>query len=259
MTRRQIGLLAAAIIMLSGCAADVKTTLDSGQRIVEPLENALTSYHAKHGTYPTNLEALVAERLIEAVPQLPKKRGTLDVWPLRYQVSPDGSFYYLRFAYDFPGGFGPAEIITRYKISYEPAWGTRKYPPQFDDLVGQRAGARFRETGSADALTLAVRSLIDGAMRGTNCVNLYRVLITNALGQGTSVAVSPEINTAIHNGVLYESADHTAKYCFTYMPMNSNILVTKSHFTQDPFVADVVYTIRTMEDGESWLVLQQCR
>lgn len=254
-----IPLISAALLV--GCAADVKTTLDSGQRLVEPVVEALSAYHQKHGEFPTNLTTLVSDGLLKSVPTLPEKFGTSGVWPLAYQVSPDRSFYYLHFSYDFPDFLAPDELVTRYKISYEPDWGTRSYPPGFQELVAHRVGARFRDKGAADALDIAVAALISTAKRGrsTVCINLSRAFVSDCLGPGVQTSLPDTVSPAKGPTELYASTDGTRRYCFAYMHKDDDKRPQHGYFLKDSHVADIIYRVQTEAGQDRWSVVEKCR
>ena len=170
--------------VLSGCGADVSSTLDSGQAIAQPVIDALERYENENESYPGTLDELVENRLLETIPELPTVSGTLDVKQLRYMASPDKAFYMLTFAYDFPDFLGPANLTTRYYTSFDRTWNTRRYPPSFNSIVADRAGESFRDGGSYESLRTAVDAMIRAKDLGSGCVNLYELSVNERLGKG---------------------------------------------------------------------------
>jgi len=242
---------------MAACS-DVGDALDAGQRRVDPVVEALHRYQKDKGLFPSEIVELVQAGYLTQLPVLKKKRGSRDVAPLRYSVSPDREFYYLIFGYSANDLLG--DFYGRYLISSEGQWHTRKYPPLMDDLVAAHYGKKYQHARDAASLEQAIRSLIAGAMRGTNCVHLYRPIVTNALGS-SRVVDSIDIDGALLRHVdTYESTNSELAYGFTYKPMSSNTLVIKSDFASDPTCADVIIKGSRAETGQfEWSIFQKCK
>jgi len=193
---RRISTVIPLFLLLGGCGADVNSTLDRQQQKIEPVVIALEAYRQEHETYPDSLDRLVEEGLLDCIPDLPEVPGTLSNSPLSYKLSPDGSFYFLKFWYDFPDGIGPAEFITRFYVSDDQKWDTAKYPPSFDGLVAIRSGKLYQEKGSYKALEIAVEHLTKGAAPGVGCVNLFDSTVRKRLGPGEKVGIPANLSKA---------------------------------------------------------------
>lgn len=261
MRRRVIYL--SLVLLLTGCDADVDSTLDTGEQIVRPVVVALESYRDRNQMYPDSLEALVKADALDEIPKLPEVKGTHSVAQLTYSLSPDGSFYLLRFAYDFPQGLSPPAIITRYYISDERKWRTRKYPPSFDNLVADRSGRVFREHGSFDALKTTVEQLIRSARNGIRCINLFQANVTERLGPGEALELPADLRREGDAGaVRYSSNDPSqSSYVFVYerkvmMAMNED----RSFGDREFQVVRAVFEVAPGEDGSlDWTLLAECQ
>lgn len=255
-----ISLVCCFIIFLLalGCTADVKQTLNEGQQMVQPVVNALKDYYSKHGVYPKDLDTLVVDKYIKEVPILPKKSGTVGVWQLSYQVSPDKSFYYLHFSYDFPNAIAPPDLFTCYIISYKPEWKIKSYPPIFQTLVAQYVGRRFQETGSPNALKIAIEALIKRRKgKSGKCINLSRAFVIHCLGKGKKVDLSKMITEPNNLGEVYLTKDKKIKYCFVYMKKDK--LPPYGYFLRDLHVVSAIYVIQTNKLGQNnWSLIEKC-
>lgn len=251
------------VLLLTGCDAEVDSTLDTGERIVQPVVDALESYRNRNQIYPDSLDALTSAGVLNKVPELPEVQGTHDVSQLTYSLSPDGSFYLLRFAYDFPQGLGPPAIITRYYVSDERKWRTRKYPPSFDNLVAERSGRIFREHGSFEALKTTVERLIRSARNGTRCINLHQANVTERLGAGEALKLPADLRREQDSGgTKYSSKDRSQpSYVFVYqrkvmMAMNED----RSFSDREFLVARAVFEVAPAAEGSSdWKLLTECQ
>ena len=243
-----------------GCSADVDKTLDEGQLMITPIINALTTYYSKNGRFPANINVLITDKYISKLPRLPKKRGVANIRQLSYQVAPDKSFYYLSFSYDFQGyGIGLPVLKTRYYISYKKEWNTSSYPPNFQQLISQHIGNKYKRTGAGDALKIAIEALINTGKRGksTICKNLSRARVIACLGKGDKINLPNSINCTHGIAEIYASANNTIKYCFVYI--KKDILPNHGYYLKDPYVVSAIYFIQSDNvEKENWEIVEKC-
>jgi hypothetical protein len=243
--------------------ADVGSTLQAGQKQVEPVVEAIEECRKGDGAYPASLDVLVKARKLDQIPRLPEFRGTRRAYPLDYRLSPDGSFYLLKFAYDFYDGIGPGSIITHYYVSDERKWNSAKYPPSFESLVADRAGHTFKEQGSYDALNLAVGFLLTNSNAGAGCVNLWESSVKDCLGPGEKIQLPNDLRRDRDiKSIRYGSVDARKPfYVFVFqskvmMGMNADRSFSNREFQ----VARAVFEVS--EDAERafhWKLLAACR
>lgn len=250
------------LLLLTGCGADVQRTLDKVQSKIEPIVTGLESYRDGHETYPDALDSLVDEGLLESIPVLPEVSGTYGSFPLRYQLSPDRSFYCLSFAYDFPNGIGPPEIVTRYYLSDERKWDTASFPPSFQSLVADRAGKTFRETGSYEALKTTVDYLVEANSHGTGCVNLFKSNVCDSLGTGEECEIAERHQSPGDTDCLRYSPNDKSKPSFAFafrkkaMPgMGAGGTISDRDFEVVRAVYAVEYTSVGILD---WRIVAEC-
>lgn len=256
---RYVKILLPLVLVFGGCGADIDTTLDNTQRQLEPVVIAIERYQEEHGAYPDSLDLLVEDGFLDSIPEIRDAKGTLGSYPLQYQLSPDGSFYYMTFAYDFPDGIGPAELVTRYYISDQKKWDTSSFPPSFETLVAMKSGSIYLEKRSYDALKIAVEHLI----KTTRGVNVFESLVHKCLGEGEAVELPVELRKSGDVvSVQYTSNDeHEPCYVIVFkkkvMPgMNKDGTISDREFE----VARAIYSVTRSGDGTAdWKTLAECR
>jgi hypothetical protein len=77
---------------------DVRTSVARARTHFQPVLDALSKYHAKHGAYPKDLESLVSEGLIQLIPNTPPV-GNARAGDLWYRASDDRKSFELHFSY----------------------------------------------------------------------------------------------------------------------------------------------------------------
>jgi len=250
------------LLTLSGCGADVDTTLDSGQAVVQPVVLALEKFRDANQTYPNSLDLLVDNGLMDILPELPTVSGTYDKKPLRYSVAPDGSFYCLSFAYDFPDGIGPASLFSRYYTSFDNKWQTSKYPPSFSTLVADRMGIRYQDDGSFVALDSVVKNLLKAADMGAGSVNVFESNVTKRLGKGVSTEVPTDLaKESDVKTIRYDSSDpDQASYVFVFTNKTTMARNKDGTFSDREFVvARAVYEVTGATKTRKWSLVAECR
>jgi len=202
------------VFLIVGCSPDVDTTLNQGQRMVEPVVGALEAHRAKFETYPKSLRELIEKGLLAEVPELPTFRNTY-VYQPRYRVAPDGSFYLLSFAYNFPDG-GSGLDRARYYLSDQGQWQTSRSAPGFDMLVIERWGHVFREKHTCDALKIVAELLVERADRRYWSPGK----VTKYLGQGEEVMIPPDVHRHGYvKAIGYAcGGENKPSYVFVYGP-----------------------------------------
>lgn len=210
-----------AIVLLFACAH--RDPFEVALREVAPVFDVLQRYCEDHGRYPDDLEALVDAGLLAAVPEVPEVRGTLDRWPLEYDVAPDGSFFQLSFAYDLRNGILP-ELVSCYRFSFEDEWSRRSYPPLWDVVCAERFGARYRESGDPAALGHAAEAILETGKRGRSqvCLNVAMRDVVRLLGEGEWERVSGRRSARV-----YEAPGGAARR-FTFALCNADEHVGRS-------------------------------
>jgi len=150
-------------IQLSGCKSSRRTQLDKGREIAKPVLDALDEFLRTEGRYPTSLDSLIEQQYLPEIPVLTRMRGTLGVEQLEYNVAPDGSFFLLRFGYDFSDGIGPPEFISEYYISDTSAWRSSSNPPSFEGIMSERYGRRFQTERTRALLEITIDTMINSS------------------------------------------------------------------------------------------------
>jgi hypothetical protein len=227
---------------------------------MENVVAALSQYHTDHGMFPRSLDSLVATNYLPYIPRPRKARGTKEVLPLCYLVSPDYSFYYLSFGYDFANTFVVDEVVVRYMLSYENKWKTSKYPPDMNEIVAHRFGERFQESGSADSLDTVVLALVATGKRGSDerCVNLSRSLVIECLGEGSSPSESEEAGR-IFSTTQYSSKGREKHYKFVYKHQDPAELPRHGRYLRDSFVVErILVRAEINREVAQWELFERC-
>lgn len=118
MRRLWLGLVLLVPLAMAGCAPSKATLFARGEAACQPILVALREYHVRHGHYPAALDELVADGLLDAVPEQPNAAGA-DKRPLEYHADPDTDIFRLSFAYDIHPTYGLGEVVRDYFVSDE--------------------------------------------------------------------------------------------------------------------------------------------
>ena len=122
-----------------------------------PVIAALERFQRLHGRYPSSLDVLVSEKLLPAIPRLPRTLGVTREG-YGYEVDPLGDFYTLFYSeQNWFGGAGPAVVKGYAYHSTFKEWSTEWIPPGVQAL--ELAGRKFLADRSSKSLTSFVSIL----------------------------------------------------------------------------------------------------
>jgi hypothetical protein len=229
-------LLVIAIAFLGASVAWLATprTSPDYQKVAAPLITALERFHRLHGRYPADLDLLVSESLLPAIPRMPWTAGvTRDRFG--YEVDPSGDFYTLFYSeQDWFGGVGPPSAKTyRYPSAFG-EWGIDLCSPENQAL--ELAGRKFLSDRSSKSLSSVV-SILDKRFVRARWENVSAVL-----SAGRTCAVEG------HAGVCVKGADAEAvEYCF--VPREREVL---GEIVQE---VSTVYQLNSSGSGPTWHVV----
>ena len=150
---------------------------------------------------------------------------------LQYNVTPDGSFFYLGIEY----ALSLSDYINRYYISDEGVWSTRQSGPLFENLVADRWGEKYRKTGSADTL----RVVVDAILKGHSHSPIFESYVVEKLGEGHPVSVPNELAKSEDvRARQYASLDESLSFVFvfkvwTFMSDPREFVVARSVYRLD--------------------------
>lgn len=145
-----------------------------GKQAAAPLIAALERFHRQHGRYPADLDALVSEGIIPAIPRIP---WSLDVARegFGYDADPSGSFYLLFYSEkDRFEGLGPTSATTYRYPSVYGKWTTDPVPAKIQAL--ELAGRRFVAERSSTRLKSFIAAFDDPFFPRIHWENVATVL-----------------------------------------------------------------------------------
>jgi len=165
------------LLGLAACAPDPSELSGDITRSVDPVLEALERYYGRNGTYPGELRELISGGYIAEIPVVRQLRGGAAAHfelsssgPLGsrvYNVSPDGTLYWIGLTFSKPGRAGSYHIYRfsdrgRWEESFDEYWEPSTRPDVWSEFA-KSLGRRFQESGSKDDLEAAFSAIITRA------------------------------------------------------------------------------------------------
>jgi hypothetical protein len=182
------------VLLAVGCFVLYWLAHPSKEQICQTVVDALERFHDKHGRYPHELDKLVEEGFLDAIPAVPDD-GTGEVVQrgLSYFVDQDADFYGLQFVYYQRTLFLPKRRYCCY-LSAQGCWWEGE--PLEDQAAGY-AARQFRRSGSSKYLHLYFEASAENLTTGF----LSKDNVVRDLGEGRAASVDGE------SGSVYQGKD----------------------------------------------------
>ena len=165
------------LLGLAACAPGPSELSGKVTRSVDPVLKALERFCGHNGAYPRELRELKSGGYIAEIPAMPQLRGgeaahfeLSSSGPLAsrvYDVSPDGTLYWIGLTFSKPGRAGSYHIYRfsdrgRWEESFDEYWEPSTRPDVWSEFA-KSLGRRFQKSGSEDDLKAAFSAIITRA------------------------------------------------------------------------------------------------
>jgi hypothetical protein len=242
--------------------------VSSARVALQPVIEALETYHRQYGRYPAALDNLVHASLLARFPELPPAKLALDSG-LEYRSSPKPDFFVLMFHYQVRIPHEGYAIIDRFRRVYASDDRRGWVVPDsvfvsMGDLIADRLVRLWREKHDPEILGRFMTEAVGTA----NCEFLLQSKVVDWLGEGSEIKIPPEVLGPDRTGFFYQAeGDRSRRYCFVYkkhwfghFTCGSVGALAKGPlvYSNKP-VLDKLYLIRRDDSGkESWELIRAC-